>query len=386
MKRKKINELKFVRNIIIGIISLLIVAFIINIAPGYKRDRYTDVINLIINEENKTENLIHDIYVNENKTVYISKEDVKNLFDPTIYYDEKYNQIITTSDTKVANIVIDEKQMIINNSNVSMLDSIIRINDDIYLPVSDMAIVYNIKINYIEDTKRVVIDELDTGMIRSMAEEETQIKYKPRGLSKNVGALNKGETVDCFYTTSKGWRQIRTTDGTIGYVKANKLGDEYIVRQDMLKRGEATKISVEDYENKTFEISGNKIIIRDVFNINETNIQLSGNLSENNNKDKIWAAISNKSIDNQGNEILKGILMDYKNRTTFIDLIVKKSIDNNINGISIDFTEIEDKENMKRFAIECAPKLREIGISTCIVLNENMESEDYINIVDYIVE
>lgn len=33
MKRKKINELKFLRNIIIGIVSLLIVAVIINVAP-----------------------------------------------------------------------------------------------------------------------------------------------------------------------------------------------------------------------------------------------------------------------------------------------------------------------------------------------------------------
>ena len=158
MKRKKINDKKFLRNIIIGIVSLLVVAFIINVAPGYKRDKFKDVINLIINEENKTEFLIHDIYVNENKTVYISMEDVKNLFDPTIYYDEKYNQIITTSDTKVANLIIDEKQMIINNSNVRMLDAIIRINNEIYLPISDMSIVYNIKIDYINDTKRVVID------------------------------------------------------------------------------------------------------------------------------------------------------------------------------------------------------------------------------------
>lgn len=68
------------------------------------------MVNLIINEENRTEYLAHDIYVNENETVYMSEEDVKNIFDSTIYYDEKYNQIITTSDTKVANIAINEKK------------------------------------------------------------------------------------------------------------------------------------------------------------------------------------------------------------------------------------------------------------------------------------
>ena len=318
--------------------------------------------------------------------MYISEEDVRNLFDSTIYFDYEYNQIITTSDTKVANIAIDEKKMTVNNSNISMLDSIIKINDNIYLPISDMEIVYNIKIEYIQNTNRVIIDELDKGMIRATVSEDTDIKFKPRGLSKEIGVLKKGETVNCFYTTSKGWRQIRTSDGVIGYIKANKLSNEYIIRQDMLERGEATKIPKDEYSNKTFQIQGKKVVIKNVFNINQSDIQVSNDSNTNNEKQKMWALISNSSVENQGNEILKGILNDYKTRTTFIDLIVKKAIENDINGICIDFTGIEDKESMKRFVIESAPKLREIGISTCIVLNENVEKQDYINIVDYIVE
>ena len=380
MKRKKINDKKFLRNIIIGVVSLLVVAFIINVAPGYKRDKFKDVINLIINEENKTELLIHDIYVNENKTVYISMEDVKNLFDPTIYYDEKYNQIITTSDTKVANLIVDEKQMIINNSNVSMLDAIIRINNEIYLPISDMSIVYNIKIDYISDTKRVVIDELNTGLIRAVVSEEVDIKYKPRRLSKNVGTLKAGETVSCFYTTSKGWRQIRTTNGIIGYIKANKLGDEYIVRQDMQLKDKGAIIPRNDYNNKKFVVANNKVILKDTFSGNESKLQVSGEVY------KAWAPISNDSITNEGNELLESILKDYKARTTFIDLLVKRCIDNDINGVSIDITGTNNQELIKRFVIECTPKMREIGITTCVVLNENIEKQDYINIVDYIVE
>lgn len=316
----------------------------------------------------------------------MSEEDVKKLFDPTIYYDEKYNQIVTTSDTKVASIAINEKKMTVNNSNVSMLDSIIRIDNNIYLPISDMAIVYNIKIDYIESTKRVVIDELDTGTIKAVATSNTDIKFKPRGLSKDIGALKQGESVYCFYTTSKGWRQIRTSDGTIGYVKANKLGNEYIVRQDMKKRSEAVRIQKSDYESKNFEIVDDtgttEVIVKNIFNISKDNIELLEEVNSSEVNNKIWASITNKSLENRTNEILK----DYKLRTTLIDLIVKRAIESNINGISVDFTGIEDKESMIRFIIECAPKLREVGISTCIVLNENIEEQDYINIVDYIVE
>ena len=145
----KAKKLKFMRNVIVGVVALLIAALIINIAPGYKRDKYKDVVNLIIDEHNETEKLKNMLYINENKTVYMSEEDVKNFFDENIYYDQKYNQIITTSDTKVANIAVDEKQMTLNSSNVNMLDAIIKINDKLYLPISDMELVYNLSLIHI---------------------------------------------------------------------------------------------------------------------------------------------------------------------------------------------------------------------------------------------
>lgn len=222
LKKKlfKVKKIKFIKNVCISIFSLMLVALIINIAPGYKRDKYKDITNLIINEENKTEELKHNIYINENKTVYISEEDIRNFFDKNIYYDSENNQIITTSDTKVANIVVDEKKMVVNNTDVELIDAIIRIDNNIYLPISKMSIVYNIDIQYIENENRVVIDELNKGMIRAIVSEETNIKFKPRGMSKNIGTLKEGETVYCFYTTSKGWRQIRTQDGILRIYKS----------------------------------------------------------------------------------------------------------------------------------------------------------------------
>ncbi len=276
--------------------------------------------------------------------------------------------------------------MVVNNSNISMLDEIIRINNNIYLPISDMAIVYNIKIDYIESTKKVVIDELDTGMIRAIVTSDSDMKFRPRGLSKNIGTLKKGETVYCYYTTSKGWRQVRKTDGTIGYVKANKLGEEYIVRQDMQKKEQATKIQKNSYENKSFEILENDgvktVSLKNVFNISKDNVEIATEVNNNESNNKIWTVITNQALGNKTSEVLK----DYKMRSILIDLITKKAIENNINGISIEFTGIEDKESMKRFVIECIPKLREVGISTCVVLNDNIEEQDYINIADYIVE
>lgn len=353
----KAKKLKFMRNVIVGVIALLIAAFIINIAPGYKRDKYKDVVNLIIDEHNVTEDLKNMLYINENKTVYMSEEDVRELFDENIYYDQQYNQIITTSYTKVANIEIEEKQMNVNDSKVNMLDAIIKINDKIYLPISDMELVYNIKIKYIEETNRVVIENLNRGLIKATVTDNASIKFKQRSLSKDVGEVVKGEQVSCYYTTSRGWRQIRTENGTVGYVKANKLDDEYIIRQDMEQKQKAKKIKIDLSQNQF-------------------------NYTDENGEVKLWQTINLKSMSNDIEEMLK----DYKARTQTIDVVMNLLGGNDIKGININFDGIEDKEVCKRFAIELSPKLREIGITTCVTLTKDMKTKEYENIVDYIAE
>ncbi len=353
----KAKKLKFMRNVIVGVIALLIAAFIINIAPGYKRDKYKDVVNLIIDEHNVTEDLKNMLYINENKTVYMSEEDVRELFDENIYYDQQYNQIITTSYTKVANIEIEEKQMNVNDSKVNMLDAIIKINDKIYLPISDMELVYNIKIKYIEETNRVVIENLNRGLIKATVTDNARIKFKQRSLSKDVGEVVKGEQVSCYYTTSRGWRQIRTENGTVGYVKANKLDDEYIIRQDMEQKQKAKKIKIDLSQNQF-------------------------NYTDENGEVKLWQTINLKSMSNDIEEMLK----DYKTRTQTIDVVMNLLGGNDIKGININFDGIEDKEVCKRFAIELSPKLREIGITTCVTLTKDMKTKEYENIVDYIAE
>ena len=141
----KIQKLKFIRNIIIGIVALLIVAFIINIAPGYKRNKFQNVTNLIIGDENVTENLKKPIYKDEEENIYISKEDIEQFLDKTIYYDEENDIVIATSEVSVASMKIGEKVININGSNKDTLETIIRVNDTIYIPIKEMKIVYNIE-------------------------------------------------------------------------------------------------------------------------------------------------------------------------------------------------------------------------------------------------
>lgn len=145
---------------------------------------------------------------------------------------------------------------------------------------------------------------------------------------------------------------------------------------------QATSVSKDHYNSKQFYANNKKINLKSTFFINEDGIGISNNFSNIDGDYKNWAEISSDLSESQINTILN----DYKFRTELIDTIIENILDNNINGIVINFDKNEQKNNTLRFVIEIAPKLREFGISTGIVLNENVKKDDYINIADYIIE
>lgn len=368
----KIKKRKFVRNIIIGVVSLFVVAFIVNTAPGYKRNKYKNVINLVIGDTNVTEQLSKPIYKDEQGTIFISKEDIKQLLDKTLYYSAEENMIIATSEVTVASMKIGEKIINVNGTNIDTLNEIIIKDNIVYIPIEEMDIVYNIQISYIEEENVLVIDKLNEGMIKAEAEEITTIRYKQRSLSKKVGELNKGDVVYAFYTTSKGWRLIRTQNGTVGYVKANTLTNEYILRQDMNQKNETKEISTSIEDGTILNIEENKIIIQDLLEITEQGILIKNTDTSNTNA-QIWANLKLKDVD----------LSNFDERTKLIKNIATISRKNEINGINI---ILEDNKDMERFVLELAPRLNELGIKINVVETEKTKNEIYKNIVNYIIK
>lgn len=369
----KIQKLKFIRNIIIGIVALLIVAFIINIAPGYKRNKFQNVTNLIIGDENVTENLKKPIYKDEEENIYISKEDIEQFLDKTIYYDEENDIVIATSEVSVASMKIGEKVININGSNKDTLETIIRVNDTIYIPIKEMKIVYNIETKYLEEEDIVIIDKLNEGMIKAEAKKEAKIRFRPRALSKNLGTLQVGETVSAFYTTSKGWRLIRTESGIVGYVKANVLTNEYIIRQDMKQETQTKKISINIEDGSKLDIEGTKVLIKDLLSITEEGILLKNVEIINDEEMDIWANLSIENAD----------LSNFEDRIKMIKNTVSIAMKNNIKGINIIVTNMD--KNLERFIIELAPILKEVGIVINIVDEGNIDEETYTDIVNYII-
>lgn len=146
----------------------------------------------------------------------------------------------------------------------------------------------------------------------------------------------------------------------------------------MEERQEAKDIKI--INDSTIVIEKNNIetevIIKDFFKlINNEQIEITENNSPN--ETETWANIPNN--------IFEKFLSNYEIRTEIINKIVELILANNIDGVNINFQEISDYEAFKRFVIELTPRLREIGLSTSIKLNSEIKKDDFINIVDYII-
>ena len=99
-KKEKKQSSKIFRKILIVTIFLIGVLYTLKYAYNYVRNDITDKTNLIINNNNITTSLKKDLII-DNGVVFITKEDICNFFDEYIYYDEKYNHIITTSENNL---------------------------------------------------------------------------------------------------------------------------------------------------------------------------------------------------------------------------------------------------------------------------------------------
>ena len=147
------GEIKKEKSKIGIIIAIIIIALVLIVGAigGYyviKRNYIVSNINqtnLIINNSNATSSLKNNVYIKDG-VVYVSKPDIYNFFDNTIIYDEKYNQVVTTSSTKIASLPIDSKQIQVNSSNTTIKAGAIILDEVAYVPISELDEVYNINI------------------------------------------------------------------------------------------------------------------------------------------------------------------------------------------------------------------------------------------------
>lgn len=196
------------KKVLIIAVLMLIVAVILIVSPNFKKDPNEGKLNFIINNNNVTAKLKHDIFINDNGVVYVSKDDMENYFDGQIFYDKENEQLITTSDTKVAVILLTENKMKVNGSDVKMLGTVIRKDGILYVPISELDKVYNIEVTNINNSV-VTVDSLDRKLVKADTTKKLNVKYNTKLITKTVDKLEAGEKV-IVISEKDGFTRVRT--------------------------------------------------------------------------------------------------------------------------------------------------------------------------------
>ena len=385
MTREEIEKKKkIITRTFFTIVSLIILFIITLIASNYIIFDKNKKTNLVINNRNVTVNLKNDIII-ENNVIYLSKPDIANFFDKYIYDEKDSKQIITTYDKKIAAIGFEENKIIINGSEKNIYaHAITRENVD-YLPISEMTDVYNIEVQNIEKAKVITMDSLDREQKRAIVTSNLAVKSSTNLIAKTIDRVKKGETVIVVSSGDKHTR-VRTEDGKLGYIKTNKLENEYIVREEMLEEKQIEgKINLTwDYFSEVSSapdrsgttIEGVNVVSPSFFYLDKNgrfreNIGYEGEAYINwahDNGYKVWPMFSNAEAASQSLSVTSNIMNSYERRQALIENIVDACVRYKLDGINVDFENMkqEDKDMYSRFIIELTPRLKEIGLVTSV--------------------
>ncbi|MCI8637074.1 MAG: hypothetical protein HFJ36_04425 [Clostridia bacterium] len=368
----------------ITILAIIVIAIVALIANDYIILDNNKRTNLVINNKNVTSNLKNDVLI-ENNIIYLSKQDIANFFDKYIYKDKETNQIITTYEKKIATIGFEEKKININGSEKNIYASAIQKDNIEYLPISEMNDVYDIEIQNIEDTKVVTMDSYNKEQKRAIVSSNLPVKSSTNFIAKTVDRVKKGDIV-VVISSDKGYTKIRTEKGKLGYIKSNKLENEYTVRESMEEEKQidgkinltwdyySTVGSAPDRTGTT--IDGINVVSPAFFYLDE-----KGNFKENignkgqayiewahSNGYKVWPMFSNAEAATKSLSITSNIMNSYEQRQKLIENIVNSCVKYKLDGINIDFENMkqEDKDMYSRFIIELTPRMKEIGLITSV--------------------
>lgn len=384
--RKRKKKISLIRRIIILITLILIIMFLKNLFFSISnKDRYEKTQILYNNE---FINLVNDVIV-EDSILYISEEDIKNIFDETIYYNVGDKELITTYNKHVAVLQLDKNQMLINDTDIDMQGKLTDKNSKIYLPIKDLEIVYDIETNYAENSNVLIIDSITKAKKQAIALKNTKLKLKKSIFSVTMEKIHR---TDYLYIIeeNKNNCKVRSQSGNIGYVKKSKLSNIETIREDYKEEQadiEVLKISDLNEEIKNNSQKESVFIIED-FCLEKNKIVSKFDINSEEYKD-YYNKVSEKNIGMIGefanNSSVSENFSTYQKRNTYIKELYNQVIQKQYNGTCISFENIDDINSFYRFLIELTPLFKESGLKVIVKYNNKMDKSKLNKIVDFVI-
>ena len=329
-KRKiKINKKKFIPRV--GLIVLIFMIIIIGINNSSKKEVPVIKPKLIVDAIDVTESLSHNIYIDKNNVLYMSIDDIKNIFDKNLYLEEDTGKVITTSGTKTAAIDINNNTMEVNSASLLLGNGIIKIEDIIYIPLSEITNIYNIEVKASENT--AVVLSLYKALTTVSANKNISLKEDTGLFSKTLQEIKNGqELIFIENAENNSWYKVLTYEGNIGYVKIKEVSEKKQIRINMDESDFSTK---------------------------ETDL--------------------NNAIELTSRSLKTDNMKDFSSRKKIIEDTISSIISKEKYTVKLNLKNVEvESKLLERFIIELIPRLKEIGASLAITNNDALLTDNFL--------
>ena len=356
MEKKRKFKLKIKKDSLLGKIVLvtallLIILNIFRYAAYFKKED-TSKITLVVRNETNIE-LKHDLYIDENDIIYMSKEDMKKFLEIDMYEEntaEGKKRFISIIGNNVLEIIENENHVYINDTFTKIKGKLISKENTFYFPISELTQVYNISVEYNKEKNTIDIESLLDEKTTATVAKNTNLKYKMTWLSKNIKNLEKGEKVIILEEMDKKWARIKTDNIDIGYIRRDKL-------KDINKEKSEVVINTSEFGNFDFE---NDIII--------------------NFTDSTYESLEEKIANF---DTRKEIIKEQKEK---LSKEIASAVQESKNvGLRVDITSIENKDNFYKFLRELKANINSNGCFLIIKNNENLDKEVVQKIANIVV-
>ena len=328
-KKKKINKKKFIKRIIQLVLFIAIIILIIKILTP-KNEEKIKTSKLIVNNVDITKTLESDMYIDGENDIYLSTNDIKNIFDKELYYEESSNKIISTCRAKVGAIDLNSNILEINSASIVLSKGLLTYESKQYIPLSELTSLYNIEISVKDNV--AIINSLYNELTTAKLAKNVSLKEGTSIFSNTVEKIKKDDTIIFIENAEKnGWIKVLTYNGNFGYIKENAITEKNQIRLNM-----------EDD------------------NSNSNPIDLENSI-EINKKDLTTAKLEN-----------------FDKRRTLASDLVNKMISKETFTVKMNLKDVNvENEKLERFIIELLPRIKEIG-GTLVVTNNSILEQDFL--------
>lgn len=399
-----IGELK--RILLIVIVTLLVVVIFISIDNPIASISQ-EASNLVIfgdNIEPQNKPFV------ENNGIYISTDTIGKLIDENIFYDKVATKVIVTTDTEVIKMKIDENKMSKNMEYVDIPNAAKTVNGQPYVDINLLKDIYNIKVEYNNDTNTISIDKKDTS--------DLKVKYNKVNVYEDLStkssvltSLSTNNTVTVYTDSLKHnrWYKVKTDSGIIGYISKNNVDVVESVDNEE-QQNENNEISNQNTEKLMMfwqygsdldvlgseKIEGVNVVSPTWYELRNSNGDISSKFSqEYYNRAKsygyeIWPIITNgiDSVSYTAGDTSAMLNSEY-NREQFIKNLLEICKQDKLDGINIDFEAMktEDRDMYTQFIRELSAILRanDIKVSVDMYFVAYIDRSEMGKAADYVV-